>query len=322
VKESVGDVRHVPPTLPFTRKGIRPSRARDSLMATPKPDPRYRLVVFDSIDIEEEAPAVRDLFCKVTGLHPTDAMLWIARAPAVWSTPLNAAQTRELLDGLYELKVAAEAWAVDNFPDLNPVRTIHDAACLPEGFRVKGLHGEPIHWVPWNKVEMICAGKIAAEDEYQAPSPPRWPSAIATGIRALTLRKPIPSDRRARAPRVPREPVGEVIVVRKDPRIAFRVIETQMNYAYLGEKLSSSAAKNFPNFLADLVARADDAYLTPSTRAMIGHDDPVEFTFPTSQSLVDYALHRLLWSWYKRDSEAARDRPSRRVDDIEETRME
>ena len=41
---------------------------------------------------------------------------------------------------------------------------------------------------------------------------------------------------------MPRDPVGEVIIVRKEPRIAFRVVENQMNYAYLGAALSPSAA--------------------------------------------------------------------------------
>ncbi len=60
--------------------------------------------------------------------------------------------------------------------------------------------------------------------------------------------------RRARAQRIVRDPVGEVIVVRRDPRIAFRVVENQMNYAYLGDRLSTSAAENFPVFVADLCA--------------------------------------------------------------------
>lgn len=278
-------------------------------MATPKTDPRYRLVVFDPIDIEDEAPPVRDLFCKVTGLHPADAMVWIARAPGTWPHPLTTEQTRDLLDGLYDLKIAAEAWLVDVFPDLNPVRTIHEAACLPEGFRIMGLRGEPTHWVPWNKVELICAGKIDTGDEYKSPTPPKWPSTVVTGLRALTLRKPEPHDRRERASRVTRDPVGEVIIVRKGPRLTFRVVENQMNYAYLGEALSPLAAENFPKFLADLVARADEAFLTPSTRALVSRGDPDEYTFATTQSLVDYALCRLLWNWYTRDREAARDQP-------------
>ena len=73
---------------------------------------------------------------------------------------------------------------------------------------------------------------------------------------------------------------------------------------------SPSAAENFPIFVADLVARADEAYITPSTRALLQGGDPAEYRFPTSQALLDYATHRLLWSWYQRDRERDLDRPS------------
>ena len=73
----------------------------------------------------------------------------------------------------------------------------------------------------------------------------------------------------SRAHRVPRDPVGEIVIVRRDPRLAFRVVENQMNYSYLGDRLKTAAAENFPIFLADLCARADDAYLPPSTRALL-----------------------------------------------------
>lgn len=286
-------------------------------MGKAKSEPRYRVVVFDEID---EPEGVRDLFCKVTGLLPADAMLWVAKAPGAWPHPLSPDQTKTLLDGLYDLGVAAEAWLTDAFPDLNPTRTIHEAACLADGFRVTGLRGEPTHWVPWNRIEMVCAGRIEMGDEFKSGPPPRWPSALATGFRALTLRKPRPSPRLARASRVVRDPVGEVIIVRKEPRVAFRVVENQMNYAYLGEALRPSAAENFPRFVADVVARADDAYLPPSTRALLKQGDPSEYTYPTSQALLEYATHRLLWSWYSKDRERARDDPGgeRTMNDVEE----
>ena len=159
--------------------------------------------------------------------------------------------------------MAAEAWRADQFPDLSPARTIHDAACLDGGLRIKGLRGEPTHWVPWDKIELISAGRIEAEDEYRGIKPPAWTSALSMGLRALTLRGARPPDRRTRAVRVPRAPVGEVIIVRRDPRIAFRIVENQMNYACLGDRLRPSAAENFPIFLADLCARAARATLTP-----------------------------------------------------------
>ena len=49
--------------------------------------------------------------------------------------------------------------------------------------------------------------------------------------------------------------LGEVLIVRREPRIAFRVVENQMSYAYLGSRLSDSAARTSPVFLADLYPR-------------------------------------------------------------------
>jgi hypothetical protein len=268
------------------------------MAATP---PRYRLVIFDAI---EEPQEVRDLVCRATGMHPTDATQWLARAPGTWPQLLEEAEVRKLLDGLYECRVAAEAWRVDQFPDLSPARTVHRAACMAEGFRIEGLRGEPTHWMPWDRIELICAGRIGVEDEYRQVQPRRWPSTVVAGLRALAFMKPQPSSRRARAMRIPRDPVGEVLIVRRDPRIAFRIVESQMNYAYLGRRRSHSAAENFPVFLADLCARAEAAYITPSTRSLLKRQDPGEHEFANSQALLDYATHRLLWSWYRRDRDA------------------
>jgi hypothetical protein len=264
--------------------------------------PRYRLVIFDAIDDPQE---LRELICEATGTHPTDVVQWLARAPGVWPQPLDDSTVRRLLDGLYESKVAAEAWRADQFPELSPTRTIHRAACLAEGLRIEGLRAEPTHWVPWDRVEMVCAGKIAADDEFRELRGPRWPSTVVAGIRALALKKPKPMQRAGRAHRIPRDPVGEILIVRRDPRIAFRVVESQMNYSYLGDRLMGSAAENFPLFLADLAARAGAAYLPPSTQALIEKRDPAEYQFPSSQALLDYATHRLLWSWYRRDGDAS-----------------
>jgi hypothetical protein len=282
------------------------------------PAPLYRLVVFDEVD-DDDRTAVRDLFCRVTGMHPTDATQWIARTPGVWPRALPADQTRRLLDGLYDLQVAAEAWRADQFPDLNPVRTVHDAACLDDGLRIKGLRGEPTHWVPWNKIELISAGRIEANDESRSVGPAPWAAALSTGLRALALRGPRVPERPSRGSRASRPPVGEIFVVRSDPRIAFRIIENQMNYAALGERLRPSATENFPIFLSELCARARQATLTPPTRALLAaggiaagsvtaadaEQEPV--LFPSAQALLDYTTHRLLWSWYSRDRDA-RDR--------------
>jgi hypothetical protein len=264
---------------------------------------QYRLVVFDELD---DLHKVRDLFSEVTGAHPTDAMQWVARVPGLWPKLLDQAQVRRLLDGLYELEIAAEAWRLDAFPDLSRPRTIHEAACLPGGFRVTGLRGEPTHWVPWDKVELIAAGKIVSDDEFREVTPPGRINALSTGFRAAMGKAPR-TARKSRAMRIPRDPVGEVLVVRRDPRLAFRIVENKMNYAYLGERLDPSAAENFPKLVADLRLLAKGAYITQTTLDLLEGGDPDDYEFADSQGLLDYATLRLLWSWYRRDRDRDRE---------------
>ena len=263
---------------------------------------RYRLVIFEAI---EEPQEVRDLVCRVTGMHPTDATQWLARAPGTWPKPLEETEVRKLLDGLFELGIAAEAWRTDLFPELSPARTVHRAACMDEGFRIEGLRGEPTHWVPWDRIELICAGRIGVEDEYRNVQPPRWPSMVVSGIRALVLMKPQPSSRRARATRIPRDPVGEVIIVRREPRIAFRIVENQMNYAYLGRAPEPVRRGELPGLPGRPLRPRRRRLPRPPRHARCSSDrDPGEYEFPSSQALLDYATHRLLWSWYRRDRDA------------------
>jgi len=262
-----------------------------------KPKATYRLVVFEEVD---DPQGVRDLFCKVTGIHPTDAMQWVARAPGVWPRPLSESETRTLLDGLFEFGVPAEAWRTDQFPEVAPARTIHTAACLPEGFRIQGLRGEPTHWIPWDRIDLISAGCIDTGDLMHKAGPPTWSTAVSVGLRAVTFRFGRPPDRSRRAGRSPRDPLGEAIIIRRDPLIAFRIIENQMNYAYLGDRLSTKAAENFPLLLTDLCTLSKTADVTPPTHALLGGKDLAESCFPSSQALLDYSTHRLLWCWYRR----------------------
>jgi hypothetical protein len=259
--------------------------------------PRYRVVIFDAVD---DPKTLRDLVSRATGAHPTDAVQWLSKTPGVWPKDLDETSTRTLLDGLYEFGVAAEAWRTDQFPDLTPVRTIHRAACLDEGLRLEGLRGEPTHWVPWDRIEMICAGRVV-DDARRGGASAQWPSTIVSGLRALGLRKPRPLSVGGRPTR---EPVGEVLVARRDPRIAFRFVENQMNYAYLGDRLQESASDNFPIFLADLCGRSPQAYLTGSTRALLERSESGESDFPNSQAILNHATIQLLWSWYRRDRDS------------------
>ena len=282
---------------------------RESAPIMPTTPPQYRLVIFEAID---EPSELRDLVCRVTGMHPTDAVQWLARAPGTWPQPLDETDGSQaagrILRGRHRGRGVANRLVSGSepAPDDSPGR-------LHEGrFRIEGLRAEPTHWVPWDRIELICAGRISAEDEFRNVQSPRWPSTVVSGIRALALMKPQPTSRHARASRIPRDPVGEVIIVRRDPRIAFRVVENQMNYAYLGERLSHSAADNFPVFLADS-APEPTRPTSPNRPARCWNiASPVSTNSPARRRFSEYATHRLFWSWYRRDRDAQSPSPDPR----------
>ncbi len=263
----------------------------------PAPDNSYRLVLFDHPD---DPGAVRDRIVAVTGQHPTDVMQWVARAPGVWPHPLAEGEVREILDGLFELRVPAEAWRLDRLPVLSPARTVHDLVCTDAGLQVRGLRGEPTHWVPWDHVELIDAGRIDQPDELRVIAPPGWVRAVNVGLNAL-LRRSQATARRERSMRIAREPVAEALIVRREPRLALRASADGLSYAALGARKRPNAAENFRALLTEITVRAADAYITPTTRALLAGDEGPETLYPTSQALLDHATHRLLWSWYRRD---------------------
>jgi hypothetical protein len=126
---------------------------------------------------------------------------------------------------------------------------------------------------------------------------------VSSGLNLLLGRRPS-AVRKSRALRIPRDPLGEILIVRRDPRITFRIVEDKMSYASLGDRLRPSASENFPLLLADLCAQTTQAYVTDPTHALLQGGDPDDYTFPSSQALLDYSTHRLLWNWYRRDRDA------------------
>ncbi len=265
-------------------------------------DNTYRLIIFD---LPDDVQPLREVFRSVLGLHPTEAMQWIRRAPGILPYPLPEGEVRELLDALYEQRVPAEARRIDSVPKLFPARSVHKADCLEQGLRIGGLYGEPAHWIPWEHLELVHVGRIMPEeDQPTAAIRGKGDGAVAAALNAMVLRKP-GSPRLRRPSRTPKEPTTELHLVRNEPLIAFRVVTDQMNYSYLEDRLAQSTVENFPIFLGDIVKRARNAYITPSAQLVLKEpNDQEPDLFPTSRTMLDNSTLQLLRAWYRRDRDA------------------
>jgi hypothetical protein len=86
----------------------------------------------------------------------------------------------------------------------------------------------------------------------------------------------------------------ELWVVRCDPLKAYRVDHERMNYEYLGSRATPSATHNFRLFVEDLIGRAREAYITPSTRAFLEHAPTRHYEFDSTDQLRHYTVFHLL----------------------------
>ena len=250
------------------------------------------------------------MICAAAGTHPTDVVQWLARAPGVWPQLLDEPTVRKLLDGLYESKVAAEAWRVDQFPDLSPPRD--DSPCRLPGpgaaHRRAARRTDPLGALgpdrddlrrvrSWSRMKFATCTASAGL--------PRWLPAFAP----WRCRGPRPMSRMARAYRTPARPRRRDLD--RSPRSANRLSRGREpdELRLPGRPPEDFGGGEFPDLSCRSLRRADQAYLTPSTRALLERRDGSEYEFPSSQAILDYATHRLLWSWYSRDREAQEREP-------------
>ena len=265
--------------------------------------PRYRLVIFDAIDDPQE---LRELICRATGMHPTDAVQWLARAPGVWPQPLDEADGAQAARRAVRVRGRRRGLADRPVPGPEPRRGRPPRRLPGRGIPDRGPAGRADALGALGPGRDDLRGQDRRRGRISATSQsPRWPSAVVAGIRAIALQKPRPSIATCRASRVPRDPVGEVLIVRRDPRIAFRVVENQMNYAYLGERLHELGRRELPGLPRRPLRPGRPGLPDPvDPRPARGQAIPANHEFPSSQALLDYATHRLLWSWYRRDRDA------------------
>jgi hypothetical protein len=136
---------------------------------------------------------------------------------------------------------------------------------------------------PWSAVSVISVGVLPST----APSRFRSPSALASGSSHRTWNEGV----RLAAKRRP-----EAFVVLSDGQAALNIASDELNYEYLGDRLSTSSSANFRLLIQDLVGRASGAWVTPSTVAFLEHTTVPRSEFRSHDEFRRYTEFQTLLS--------------------------
>ena len=199
----------------------------------------YRVIVFAGA---ERGEMIRGIIGEATGAHPIDLAVGASRLPGVWPWPVSREAARFIVERLEAVGIAAEARRADDFPILGRPRALAAVAVLEEGLRCEGWRGEPTQYLPWSRVELVVAGWIARPDAVATDSSPTpaadrvigWGRLFA-GLRGRSAaRDPVwlggDGARLRRAARRPRDPLGQALVVRREPFLCLRLSEDRLRW--------------------------------------------------------------------------------------------
>lgn len=232
----------------------------------------FQVVAFAAPGDPEELAHV---LTEVLEIHPTDAMHHARRAPGILPERLSREQADRLAAAINELGLHAEVIAAGEIPDFGHAEAVHHVQCPEAGLDIFGLRGGLDDCVPWDEIELICVGVVPQETTKHYPT-----SEMAT-LSAARRTTPPPHDVRL-------SPGPALWFIRRSPTHAYRVDHKRMNYEYLGARKTDSATVNFRLFLEDLLRHAPRAYVTPSTRAFLGHGSERLYHFDSGEHLQRY----------------------------------
>src|SRR5262245_20391962 len=240
---------------------------------------RFCVVVFAAPDDSQE---LADVLVRVLGLHPTDALVQARTAPGPLTDDLARDAADRLATEISQIGVCAEAVPAALVPQFkNPV-VVHHARCLDTGLEILGLNAEEQMLVTWSDIDLLSVGQVPQETARH------YVTGEMTAISAARRTSPGPKD-------VFLTPGPSAWFVCKNPERELRIDHKRMNYEYLGKRKTFSATANFRLFLDDVIARARQAYLTPSTRDYLAHGSVTDYSFASPDALKrDAILHLLI----------------------------
>ena len=226
----------------------------------------YRVVLFSRPDDPAE---LRELLAEQLGLNRVDAGIAAHHAPGVLPQKLNEGTAEKAATAISTLGVRSITVEQSQLIDPSSAESVHHVACSDDGFALFDLSGNQREAVPWSDVCLVCSGRVPLDQTHHFQ--------MGNRLHASPLPPDGTVDGTMRG--------CEAWLILDNPRRVIHIDSNHMNYEYLGERKSTSGTSNFELLLNDIVAHATQAYITPTTRACIGHAGVASYDFDSSKEL-------------------------------------
>ena len=227
-------------------------------------------VLLDSSEPLEGWDKYVDEMVSVLGKTRYDVARAVRSARGIVFDSLDPRQAERAISALARMGRAARMIETSHIPPLDPVYTIRNADCTPEGLMIQIGYTAKLKSLPWREVRLISACSVR-RTKIRREAPRR-------GIKVrLGLTGPTVTMTRGRE-RTRKEEFEEGLcdVFTLDPVLHIRINSRGFNYDYLAERLTSAASGNFFLLVSDLVRMSPNARLAADASTFAEGNYPPE----------------------------------------------
>lgn len=239
----------------------------------------FRIVVFS---VPDDLESLAQTLMTLPQMDIATARLQTHLLPGIIPHSYDQNTAVGVAEGIERCGGKATAVPAEDVPDLTHAHPTHHVRLTDHSLEAMDT-SDKLQSCPWSAISVISVGILPSS------APPRFhsPSALSGGSahRSWNSGTRIASKRRP-----------EAFLVLTDGQPALTMASDEMNYEYLGDRLSTSSSANFKLLIQDMISRATRAWITPSTLAFLEHTPVPRSEFRSHEEFRRYTEFQALLS--------------------------
>ena len=227
------------------------------------------VVVLESSDPLEGWEKCADELVRATGKVPFDLARTIRNARGIVFESLDVAKAEHAASVLERMGRRTRVVEASRIPSLDPVYTIRNADCTPEGLMIQVGYTLKMKALPWAEVKLISACSVRRTRTRRTGAMGSFRHKVSFGPKGMRVTRKRRETQR-------KEEFSEELcdVFTLEPVLHMRFESKGFNYDYLGERLTTNATANFSLFVSDLVRMGTEARLAADAPSFVEGEYP------------------------------------------------